>query len=62
MKLAMQLTLDGMIRALRLKAHAVGEDYEEAGRRAQLRNERALMLLASESRRLALEAGDEFGR
>ena len=28
-KLAMQLTLDGMIRALRLKAHAVGEDYEE---------------------------------
>ena len=31
MKLAMQLTLDGMIRALRLKAHAVGEDYEEAG-------------------------------
>jgi hypothetical protein len=60
-KIAMQLTLDGMIRALRLKAHAVGEDHEEAGRRAQLRNERALMLLASESRRLALEAGDEFG-
>ena len=51
-----------MIRALRLKAHAVGEDYEEDGRRAELRNERALMLLASESRRLALEAGDEFGR
>ena len=62
MKLAMQLTLDGMIRALRLKAHAVGDDHEEAGRGAQLRNERALMLLASESRRLALEAGDEFGR
>ena len=62
MKIAMQLTLDGMIRALRLKAHAVGEDFEEAERRAQLRNERALTLLALESRRLALEAGDEFGR
>ena len=61
MKMAMQLTFDGMIRALRLKAHSVGEDYEEAERRAEERNERALALLASESRRLALEAGDEFG-
>lgn len=61
MKIAMQLTFDGMIRALRLKAHAVGEDFEEAERRAEERNERALALLASESRRLALEAGDEFG-
>ncbi len=62
MKLAMQLTLDGMIRALRLKAHAVGEDFEEAELRAQQRNERALTLLTLESRRFALEAGDEFGR
>ena len=61
-KLAMQLTLDGMIRAMRLKVHALAEDYEEAQRRAAMRNETALTLLASESRRLALEAGDEFGR
>jgi hypothetical protein len=27
-KIAMQLTLDGMIRALRLKAHTVGEDMK----------------------------------
>jgi hypothetical protein len=58
----MQLTLDGMIRALRMKAHSVGEDFEEAERRAQQRNERALTLLSAESQRFALEAGDEFGR
>jgi hypothetical protein len=34
-KIAMQLTLDGIIRALRLKVHTVGEDYEEAVRRAE---------------------------
>lgn len=62
MKMAMQLTLDGMIRALRVKLHTIGEDYEEAERRAMTRNEQALALLASESRRFALEAGDEFGR
>ena len=62
MKIAMHLTLNGMIHALRLRAHAVGEDFEETERRAEQRNERALMLLASESRRFALEAGDEFGR
>ena len=62
MKIAMQLTLDGMVRALRLKAHAVGEDYEESERQAVLRNERALTLLSTESQRFALEAGDEFGR
>ena len=61
MKIAMQLTLDGMVRALRLKAHAAGEDYEEAERQAVLRNERALTLLSAESQRLSLEAGDEFG-
>jgi hypothetical protein len=59
--MAMQLTLDGMIRALRLKAHELAEDYEEAHRRSVTRNDTALTLLASESRRLALEAGDEFG-
>ncbi len=62
-KMAMQLTFDGMIRALRLKAHAVGEDFEEAERRAGGSATRALTLLASRNRRrLALEAGDEFGR
>jgi hypothetical protein len=57
----MQLTLDGMIRAMRLKMHMLGEDYEEVERRTAMRNENALTLLAKESRRLALEAGDEFG-
>ena len=28
MKLTMQLTLDGLVRALRLKAHALAEDVE----------------------------------
>jgi predicted RNase H-like HicB family nuclease len=58
----MQLTLDGMISAPRLKVHTVGEDYEEAVRRAEQWNERALTLLGQELRRFALEAGDEFGR
>jgi hypothetical protein len=60
--MAMQLTLDGMIRALNVRLHAVGDDFEEADRRAALRNEKALALLSAESRRFALEAGDEFGR
>lgn len=62
MNLAMRLTLDGMIRALRLKLHDVGEDHEELRRRAERRNDRALTLLSEEARRFALEAGDEFGR
>lgn len=62
MKLAMQLTLDGMIRAMRLKVHTMGEDYEVAERRAAARNDDVLALLAAESRRHALEADDEFGR
>ena len=41
--------------------HMLGEDYDEAERRTAMRNENALALLAAESRRLALEAGDEFG-
>jgi hypothetical protein len=62
MNFTMQLTLDGLVRALRLKAHGLAEDYyEEEYRRATMRNETALSLLAAESRRLALEAGDEFG-
>ena len=61
MNLTLQLTLDGLIRAMRLKAHGLAEDHEEDHRRAIRRNETALSLLASESRRLALEAGDEFG-
>jgi hypothetical protein len=39
-KIAMQLTLDGMIRALRLKEHTVGEHYEEAVRPAEQWSER----------------------
>ena len=61
MKIGMQLTLDGMIRAMRLKVHTMGEDYDVAERRAAARNDDALTLLAAESRRHALEAGDEFG-
>ena len=61
MKLTMELTLDGLIRALRLKEHGLAEDYEEEHRRATRRNDTALSLLASESRRLSLEAGNEFG-
>lgn len=60
--MALQLTLDGMIRALRMKVHELGEDHDEAERLAVLRNEEALMLLAQEARRHSLEAGDEFGR
>jgi hypothetical protein len=58
----MQLTLDGMIRALRMKVHEIGDDYDMAEQRAEERNEMALTLLAQEARRYALEAGDEFGR
>jgi hypothetical protein len=61
-KLAMQMTLDGMIRALRMKAHELGEDYEDTERGAVSRNEEALALLAREARRHALEVGHEFGR
>jgi hypothetical protein len=61
-KIAMQLTLDGMIRSLRLKAHTVGENYEEAVRRAEQWSEKTLTLLAQESRRFPLETGDECGR
>jgi hypothetical protein len=39
-KIAIDLTLDGMIRALRLKEHTVGEDYEAAVRRAEQWSER----------------------
>lgn len=63
MKIAMKLTLDGMIRALRMRAHELGEvDYDEAERRAMRRNDEVLALLAREARRHTLEAGDEFGR
>ena len=44
----MQVTLDGMIRAMRLKVHQIADDHEEAQRRAETRNETALTLLASE--------------
>lgn len=55
MKFALQMTLDGMIRALRMKAHEMGEDYHEARLRARERNDAVLALLAEESRRSASE-------
>ncbi|MBX3581300.1 MAG: hypothetical protein KF810_05355 [Rhizobiaceae bacterium] len=61
MKLAMQVTLEGMIRALRMKARELGDDGDEALRQAKQRNETALTLLSEESRRFRLETGDEFG-
>jgi hypothetical protein len=62
MKLALHLTLDGMVRALRMKAHELADDQQEARRRERVGNERALTLLAAEGERFAEEAGDEFGR
>lgn len=62
MKLALQLTLDGMVRALRMRAHELADDQQEARRRDAIGNERALTLLAAEGDRFAQEADDEFGR
>ncbi len=62
MKLAMQMTVEGMIRALRMKAHEAGDDPGEARRRAERHNEEALLLLSAEVRGLSKEVGDEFGR
>ncbi|MEW9806808.1 hypothetical protein [Mesorhizobium marinum] len=62
MNLAMQLTMDGMIRALRLKMHALGEDREEIRNRAVRRNAEALVLLSQEARRTRREVGHEPGR
>ncbi len=61
MNFALTLTLDGMVRALRMKAHELGDDPAAAFRRETRRNTEALALLGEESRRLRLEAGDEFG-
>jgi len=62
MKLALQLTLDGMVRALRMRAHELADDPQEARRRDAIGNERVLTLLAAEGERFAEEADDEFGR
>lgn len=62
MKLGLQLTLEGMIRTLRMKALELGEDYDDMRRNAEERNEAALALLAAETRRLVPEVGDESGR
>ena len=35
MKLAMELTLDGLVRALRLKAHGLAEEIEDGYRRGR---------------------------
>nr|WP_292772336.1 hypothetical protein [Mesorhizobium sp.] len=57
----MQMTLDGMVRALRIRAHQLGEDEDDVRRHRARRNETTLALLSEESRRHVLEAGDEFG-
>lgn len=62
MKFGLQLTMDGMVRALRIKLHDLGDDPDDMLRRAEQRNETALTLLSAESRRVVLEAGDEFRR
>ena len=62
MKLAMRMTLEGMVRALRVRAHQLGEDEDDMRRHRARRNETTLALLSEESRRLELGAGDEFGR
>lgn len=62
MRFGLQVTLDGMVRALRTKLHDLGEEPHEMLSHARRRNETALTLLSEESRRFALEAGDEFGR
>ncbi len=62
MKLALQMTLDGMVRALRMRAHELADYHQEARRRDAVGNERALALLAAEGQRFVEEAGDEFGR
>jgi hypothetical protein len=62
MRFGLQLTMDGLVRALRTKLHELGEDPQDMLRRAEQRNETALTLLWEESRRVALEAGDEFRR
>jgi len=61
-KLGLQLTLDGMVRALRMRAHELADDHEEARRRDAVGNQRVLTLLAAESGRFAQETDDEFGR
>lgn len=59
MKLGIRLTLDGMVRALRMKAFELGDDLYEMRQDAEARNAAALVLLTAESRRAAMEAGDE---
>lgn len=53
--------MEGLIRALRMKAHEVGDNDDETLRDVTRRNETALTLLSEETRRFRLEAGDEFG-
>ncbi len=62
LKLTMQMTLDGMVRAMRMRTHQLAEDVDDMRRNRAKRNETTLALLSDEARRHALEAGDEFGR
>jgi len=61
-KLTMQLTLDGIVRALRIRAHHLVEDADDLRRSRTQRNETTLALLSDEAQRHAREAGDEFDR
>ena len=56
MKLTMSLTLDGLIRALRLKEHSLAEKVEQTTRGAPVRSER------SAGRRARDEHNDDRGR
>ena len=62
MKLELSLTMQGMIRALRLRAQDVVEDVEAPRRRDAEGDNAARALLAEEGRRLGKEAGHEFGK
>lgn len=62
MKLEMTLTMQGMIRALKLRAQDVAEDVEASRRREVGRDEAVRVLLAEEGRRLGREVGHEFGK
>ncbi len=60
MKVELSLTMQGMIRALRLRAQDVVEDVEAARRRDAKGDDAARALLAEEGRRLGRETGHEF--
>lgn len=56
MKLTVSITLDGLIRALRLKEHSLAEKVEQTTRGAPVRSERSV------GRRARDEHNDDRGR